>query len=390
MMRRYFFIMTLAWMLPIVLFTGISLLIDPYRIFHRPWVQDNYYVFNRGMRVEAAGIINTEDFESIILGSSMAANFSAQEATRSLGSKFVNISLWGSFIKERAYVLEYALRKKPVKNVIYSLDSFSFYKLPSSGMLLEPHKYLYDNDIVNDVFVYLGNLKSLKYAFCLNIIFSNARFCPHKDSLEGLVEWHSDQDQSRRFGGLENWLAAKNSDEIRGALKELSKSINSINSGNIPVTDVNRVRLVNFEHQKVFNEHLIASVTKYPTTEFYLFFPPYSRLKFAIQKQSDPQAFVEYLEILRMVVTECVKHPNIHVYGFETEDFLDDIANYKDTMHYHQQFNSKMLQWMKNGDHELTPENIERYIQEISIRASSYDLQEIGAKVDAYLATKEN
>ncbi len=375
-------------MLPLVLFTGINFVIDPYRIFHKPWVRDNYYIYDRGMRVEAAGIINTEEFDSIILGTSMAANFSAQEATRSFGSNFVNISLWGSYIRERAYVLGYALRKKPIDSVIYSLDSFSFYRPPSSGMAIESYRYLYDGDIFNDIFVYMGNIKSLKYAVCLNIIFSNERLCPHKDTLESLVEWYSDREQSRRFGGLENWMMAKNSDEIRGALKELSKSMNSINSGNISVVDLNKVRLVNLENQKVFSEHLLAYAIRYPTTQFYLFFPPFSRLKFSIQRQSDPQAFEEYLGILRMVVAECAKHPNIHVSGFETEDFLDDISNYKDTMHYHQRFNSKMLHWMKNGDHELKQENIERYIQEIEIRASSYNLRDFGAKVDAYLAKK--
>jgi hypothetical protein len=75
------------------------------------------------------------------------------------------------------------------------------------------------------------------------------------------------------------------------------------------------------------------------------------------------------------------------VFGFETEDFLDDIANYKDTSHYHQRINSEILNWMKNGEHELTSENLEPYIQEITRRAANYPLKQIGAQIGAYLTT---
>jgi hypothetical protein len=82
------------------------------------------------------------------------------------------------------------------------------------------------------------------------------------------------------------------------------------------------------------------------------------------------------------------KHPNVKIFGFEAEDFLDDIANYKDTSHYHQRINSEILRWMKNGEHELTSSNLEPYIQEITERAANYPLREIGSQIDAYLADK--
>ena len=118
---------------------------------------------------------------------------------------------------------------------------------------------------------------------------------------------------------------------------------------------------------------------------FTCFFPPYARLRYAIMKQSNPQEFEIYLETLRFVVQESSKYNNIKIFGFENEQFLDDIANYKDTSHYHQRYNSQMLQWMKNEDHLLTPSNIEAYIKDISIRAGKYPLKEIGAQINDYL-----
>ena len=76
------------------------------------------------MRQQAAGIINNYEFDSIILGTSMLENTSAKEAGEKLGGKFMNISLSGSNFYERSFVLEYALRKKEIKKIIYSLDEY--------------------------------------------------------------------------------------------------------------------------------------------------------------------------------------------------------------------------------------------------------------------------
>src|SRR3989339_1968081 len=109
-MKKYSiqFILFSALLFSIALLTNY--LIDPYRIFHKPWVRENYYVPE--MRIQASGIINTEKFDSIVLGTSMADNFSPAEASKVFGQKFTNISLNGSSLAERSLVLNYALEKK--------------------------------------------------------------------------------------------------------------------------------------------------------------------------------------------------------------------------------------------------------------------------------------
>lgn len=387
MMRRYLLIITLGWMLPLFTFVSINWLVDPYRIFHKPWVRDNYYPNDTGMRAEAAGIINTEDFDSIILGTSMADNFSAKEADQIFGAHFVNISLRGSTLSERSFVLSYVLHKRAVKNVIYSLDIFAFDAQSVAGTPMASYTYLYDDNPFNDLVLYASSPKIFRYALCRNIVVSSDRLCQNRrNDLETLVEWHSIWEHSKRFGGLNKWLEAKDNPQIIDALTSLSKSIRIIGSGTVSPVNWEQVKQANVEHEHVFRINLLDAAISHPDTRFYFFFPPYSRLNYAILKQSDPQRFEEYLGILRFVVNECAKHPNIHVFGFETEDFLDDIANYKDTEHYHQRFNSAMLHWMKNGEHELTPNNLEPYIQEITARAAAYRLREIGAKIDSYVA----
>ncbi len=379
-MKRYLAIFMLVWSISAIVLVGLGLIIDPYRIFHPPWIRDNYYLPNT--RIQAGGVINTDEFDSIILGTSMAANFSPKEASELFNGKFVNLSLDGSSQSERAIVLKHALVKRKISRVVYSLDNFG--KAPLESRPIAPYIYIYDDNKLNDLRIY-SDLSNLKYAFCRNILISSEKLCPETRTFETMTEWASNTEHSKRFGGLEKWLSAKNNGQIKEALAEISKSVNNIEGGNIGKVDWLKISDNLAEHKETLYDHLLKYAIAYPETKFYLFFPPYSRLRYAIWKQSDPQAFEAYIGTVRMVVNEIKKHPNVFVYGFDTQDFLDDIAHYKDTSHYSPEFNSRILIWMSRGEHLLTPDNLEEYLEDITEMAGKYPVKHIGDLIEKYL-----
>lgn len=387
-MRRYVHMFLMGTMVPAALFLILNVWVDPYRIFHKPSKNEDQYGGN--IRILASGIINTGTFDSLILGTSMAENFSPAEASRVFGNRFVNISLSGSSLVERALVLNDALRKRALTDVIYSLDDLAFDTDSILKTPIAPYAYLYDENPVNDLLIYASDPKAFRFVFCGNVIFSSTRLCPGTRSLEHLVEWYSDQEYSKRFGGLNKWLEAKNNAQVQQALASIATSIRTIRSGRIRAIQWPEVALAREKHEKIFRDDLLKTIAAYPNTRFYLFFPPYSRLNFAIKKQSDPQAFEEYLDIIRFVVKACAPYRNVQVFGFETESFPDHLANYKDTEHYHPRINSEILRWMHNGEHVLTPGNLAAYIQEITQLAQNYPLENIGAQIDQYLQHTPN
>ncbi len=384
-MRRYLIVLALAAVFPAAGFVGAGWLVDPYRIFHKPWIRDNYYPNDNVTRVEASGIINTEEFASIILGTSMAANFSPEEASRVFGNRFVNISMDGASVAERAVVLNHAFRKKKIKEVIFSLDGLQNGPASASDTPIAPYTYLYDENRWNDLLIYASNVRSLRYIFCRNLLVPGNLFCKNTRDLETLVEWYSDPEHSKRFGGLKKWLEAKNNSQIRAALEEISKSIRTISRGEPKPIDWAAVKRASTFHEEVFSKSFLSFAENHPETGFYIFFPPYSRLNYAIRKQSNPQEFENYLATVRLVVRASSGHRNVRVFGFDGESFVDDIANYKDTGHYHPLYNSRILHWMKSGEHELTPANLDAYIDDIAARAASYPIREFGARIDGYL-----
>jgi hypothetical protein len=384
-MRHYFSVLTIGGLFLVALFLAINLLVDPYRIFHKPWIRDNYYIDDHQMRIEASGIINTVDFDAIVLGTSMARNFSPKEASIIFGKDFVNISLNGSTLAERSLVLDYAFQKKRLTTVISSLDLFTFDSFSIVASPMVPYTYLYDKTPLNDFKVYLSNPKIFQYALCKNILISSDKLCPGTRTLENLTEWYSDQEETKKFGGLDNWLNNKHNYMVRDAISELSKSIDVIHSGQIKAINRAEVHHKITMSKKVFNVYLLSHIAKHPEVEFYLFFPPYSRLNYAITRQSAPQDFEIYLETIKFVVRDSKQYNNVKIFGFEPNQFPDDIANYKDTKHYHPRFNSKMLAWMKSGDYQITTTNLDAYIKTISELAQKYDLNKIKSTIDAHL-----
>lgn len=384
-MRRYIFYLNLFWLLPLASMTTLLFIHDPYRIFHKPWVRDNYYVNDTSMRIESAGLINTEkSFDSLILGNSTSANFSSSEASKTFGRSFINISLDGSGFLERTLILKYALTKRPIYNVIFSLDKNGLYT-DLKHAPINSYSYLYDNNRLNDLFIYTLTLKPLRHMFCGISIFSDVLCRTRRDNLENLVEWHSNRDYSSRFGGLTKWFEAKNDPRVISSLKSIADSIRKIDGSarKLYVTTLHEEDTI--RDMRIFHDKLISLANIYAGTEFYLFFAPISRLSFAMMYREDPQSFSNYVNLIRIVTRESSHHRNVHVYGFETESFLDDLANYRDTTHFHPRINSLILNWMKNGEHRLDQNNVDIYIKTITKLAADFPLKQVGDQIDVYL-----
>ena len=187
----------ITFLLTIISFLGTMFIFDPLQLFHKHWNNDNKLV--PYMRQQAAGIINQYEFDSIILGSSIFENTSAREASKILGGKFVNLSLEGSTFATCSLILKYALEKKTIKQVLYSLDI--------SALILPIHRdtsdfdYLYDNNKFNDLLAYQNS----KYLYCLlndDLCFGN------NIDLNRANSNYRAKENSDRFGGLEYFFKA--------------------------------------------------------------------------------------------------------------------------------------------------------------------------------------
>ncbi|OCR14241.1 hypothetical protein [Helicobacter pullorum] len=341
--------------LPVVaVLFGILWLYDPLQLFHKPIFRET--TFFGDMRLAARGIIRYYDFDSVILGTSMLENTSAKEAGEKLGGKWVNLSLWGSAYNERAVILEYLFGYKKPQKIIYSLESFTIDTIKDSSRF----DYLYDGNPLDDFKIYLND----KFMSCA-LEWKKSANCIGRRDLEELLKWSNHEDLKILFGGFEKWLKYGKKETI-AMLKNIKDAPFVIKKDNFDLE----------KQRSYIQTYVLDFVAENPQTQFYFIVPTYSRLSYRIGSGDfDNKAFYNRALNLKWFVQELEKYPNAKIYGFDTLDYADDVANYKDFTHYNVDMNSLHLDSIKQGKHILDSNNIDSYLKAMEDKIKNYDLK---------------
>ena len=367
----------------IILLLSALYIYDPLQVFHKPWGRD--ITFQKNMRLQAAGIINNYEFDSVILGTSMLQNTSADEASKLFNEKFINISMPGSDFFERKIILNYLFKKKSIQKVIYSLDSDKFiYQINGDKIYpLNNFKYLYDDNPLNDINVYLNN-KDLN---CLRKFSKSKKCVGKKVTLDSPGAWYMYKRHSIRYGGLAKWFSAKNNYQIKNAFKRISTTANKIQKNKT-------ISLKNIDNKiekakNYVNKNLLALVKKYPHTDFLVVSPPYSRIYYALWAQYNLPAYEIHKEIIKYIAIESDNYPNLKIYAYSDQEFVDEIKKYKDPKHYHVSINAWILNAISKDIGRINSTNIDTYIETVTRKNKNYDLIKLGHEINDYLKSSK-
>ena len=357
-----------------ILFLGVIIYHDPLKLFHKPWNYKNH--LHSSMREQTAGIIRHIEHDSIILGTSVLQNTSAREASKCLGGQFINISTAGSDYFERSFILEYALKKKKIKKVLYSLDDLGKVRWGDPAYNYKNWNYLYDDNRLNDIKIYLNE----KYLTCLFSFTSKEKCMGDKRDFDRPGAWYLWEENIRTFGGFENWLKHRNSPNMKHLFKVISNALNlmektkTIHNKTNSLFDLTRSK-------KYINKYILAYAQQYPETEFIFIVPPYSRLAFSLLVKTDITKFIVYLDSLKYMVSLAEMNSNIKVYAWGNDKIVDDLSNYRDLTHFSHTINSWILKSIENNEGLLSIDMIDKYLEEFTKKAIEHDLTEIKEKI---------
>jgi len=341
---KSFIITVLSVLIPAALAVYIS---DPYMLFHKHWFHKGKIYQN--FRIQNYGLIKYENFDSIIMGTSMLENTSANEASEKLGSNFANLSTAGSSFYERYKMLNFALQTREIKHIIMSLD-YIFFQVRKTNFSFAPELYE-QNNLLGKVKVYTSD-KAFK------CIFRSKKCDFIEDNLDRPNAWLNTEINARRFGGFQNWLKVYQEDEqIQSAIAELR----------MQNTDYSYEYAA---YKKVIDTEILP-LFKHQETTFSLIIPPYSAMRWAKRKE----ILKDMLKPYAYLVKKTSKLKNVKIYWFYDEDFVYNIAYYKDTTHYHHTVNSLQLDAIKSGTHLLTLENMDKKFTDFITRINNYDLE---------------
>ncbi len=332
------------------------------------FIEEKYY---NNMRLQAAGIINNVDFDSIILGTSMLENTSAIEASTYLNGKFINLSLSGSDFYERAFVLEHALKKRPIKQIIYSLDHVFYNTRKTDNYNSVQWVSLYNSSFFYGLIVYFSK-SLLKNIFNDPFNFNQIKTHATLNFFDRPQAWYMDKFHNSRFGGLKNWIQNREKQGINDFLfKTLKTTVEKIEKQESEPYKGKEL----IEIKEYVETYLLQYIKSYPNTKFYLCFPPYYRSYYASIRQVEYEKYSIYEDVIRFLVNQSKIFPNLEIYGFEDSTYVNHIENYKDQTHYNIDMNFYMLHSIANKKHLLTKDNIDTYLKTIESEALNFDLR---------------
>ena len=338
--------------IPVLVATIIIWYVDPFRLYHEPFMCKNQIYDD--MRYNAKGLIDYTDFDSLILGSSMLSNTSSKEAGDLLGGKFLNLSMWGSDFEDRAVIMDYALRNKNIKKIIFSLDrGYMLQTYMPTQVPSDKFYFLYNKFRIDSFKIYLNN-RLLKKIFS----FKCESFQPDIDMPSS---WYNENDA--KLFGLNGWKR----EYVPKFMEEMERFLSN-------KTEKKNIDPIILEEKKIYIEkNILNYAKKYPQTDFILLIPPYFVAQNIINDKYSSFSFQN--KLIKYILDQNLK--NIKIYGFDDRNFVLDIENYRDMIHYLPTINSEITKSISKNIGEINKENIDTWQAKCEEMANNFDIMKL-------------
>ena len=106
---------------------ALNFVVDPLQLFRPAHLFAAMY--SQDSRLQDAGLVRSQDFDTVFMGTSLAIHFRQSDIDRMLGGKSLKLALNGSNSREQVFVLAAALDRHPGR-VIWEVDDWIFHDAP--------------------------------------------------------------------------------------------------------------------------------------------------------------------------------------------------------------------------------------------------------------------
>ena len=318
---------------------------DPFFHYHKPLEGLSYTLYYE--RYQNDGIVKHFDYDTIITGTSMTANFKTTDCDRIFGGKSVKVPFHGASFKEINDNLEQALKANPqIRTVIRCLDTNNFTQDKDHMDYEGIPYYLYDDSLLNDT-EYVLNKNVLIRA---NEMIQNTLNGKPSDTFDDYGNWQ-DEYEFGREAVLATYDRPPAADDYQPRMTEDEKTRIEAN----------------------IKQNITDLADRYPNVTFYYYLSPYS-IAFWDSEVDRLGKTKWQCKLQDKIIREILPHRNIRLFSFDDRfDLITNLDNYKDRIHYSADVNTQILQWMHEGTGLLTEENYEDYIERIKDFYRHYD-----------------
>lgn len=346
----------------ILLVAMLNFVVDPLQLLRPARLLPAMY--STDSRMQDAGLIRSQEFDTVFMGTSLAIHFRQSDIDRALGGRSLKLSMTGSTSREQTFVLAAAMRRHP-KRVIWQIDDWIFRDAPEINSDVYVPADLYRRN-VRGVAGYLLNgamareslwiaaraippLESIVARLTNGVMFKFS--VPHVDDINTL---RSDFDVAG-FYNAPNALAA------------FRRMTDPVRSGWIADGYDYDAMVRNFERDAV------ALIEGNPNVTFEIYFAPYSILHFVAMRDASPGTLKIAYDFSAYASQRLLQFSNVRLHDFrDVKDVTHDLGNYGDVIHHSPAVDLKILSWLAEGRYTVDPAKPLASLEQLKEQVEAY------------------
>ena len=332
-----------GFMFILFLCAGTVRAVDPFFHYHAPdpegevWFDERY---------QAAGLLRSQSYETVLMGTSLAANYRPFWFDVFYDTSTVKVTFPNGGFHEFTQALDYAYARQDVKRVIFGLDP-NILARPASDAPDQLPDYLYDDKPWNDTEYLLSKDVLLRAVYA-----AGEKAQGQTRPLQDAFLWDGTMYFSRELalGSYERPEIADKPLSADAFLKDCDENLAVVTSW----------------------------LETHPDTEFVFFLSPDSILYWdKMQRHGETDAV---FSLLRRTAETLLPYKNADLQCFLTDtDTICDLENYADHIHVAGRVTYAMSQAMPGDEYRLTEENYRDRLDALHAFVVNYDYEKIFA-----------
>jgi hypothetical protein len=321
-------------------------------------------MYSPDSRVQDAGLIRSQEFDTVLMGTSLAIHFRQTDIDRLLGGRSVKLAMPGSNSHEQSFVLASALDRHP-RRIIWAMDDWIFRDAPDI-----------DSDIYLPAGLYRRNAGSIAgYLFSGAMARESLWIAARSIApLEPVVARLTSELPFKFSIARVDDINALRPDVDTAALYNAGKAMAAFERISDPVRS--RYLAEGYDYDAMarnFERDATELIAKNPETKFDIYFPPYSILQFVAMRDAAPATLKIVYDFSAYVGQRLVQFPNVSFHDFRAvKEVTHDLDNYGDVLHHSPAIDLKVLSWLAER----------KYLTTSAAPAAS--LERLKAQVEAY------
>ncbi len=340
---------------------ALNFFVDPLQWF-RP-AQFYSPMYSNDSRVQDAGLIESQPFDTAFMGTSLAIHFRQRDIDRLLGVRSLKLSMTGSNSHEQAFVLAAALERHP-KRVIWEVDDWIFCDAPAIDSDIYLSADLYRRN-ASGAAGYLFNAGTARESLW-TLLRSIPQLAPAAASLTAGFPFKFTVFDVDDINTIDPERVAGAYD-ARMAMAEFVRITAPSRSAYLAKGYGYEAMVRNFERDTV------ELISTHPDVEFDLYFPPYSILQWVAMRDASPATLKIVYDLTGYISERLAKFPNARLHDFRAlKEVTHDLDNYADVIHHSPAIDLEVLSWLADRSHVVDPS------------APTASLQRLQAQVEAY------